>query len=228
MEYIGTRFLMDQKTLRASVGEITQLLQELDRGDPASEEALFRRQYGKLRKIASQVLSASGGGLSMQTTEIVNEFYLRLKNQEQIAFTNTEHFLQFARKKMREVVWDYARTRKAQKRPPANARVTLDDVLTDLRHNGLATADSEPEMVLFLEQLLKRLEERSERDSEIVDLYYFVGLTQAEIAQRHGVTEDAIKKRVKFIRAWLNLQQKNDNDRSGAVQEGSRTIRESD
>jgi RNA polymerase sigma factor (TIGR02999 family) len=220
---------MDQKSLETSVGEMTQLLEELDRGGPGSEEAVFRRQYGKLRKIASRVLGACGGGLSMQTTEIVNEFYLRLKNQEQIAFTSTEHFLHFARKKMREVVWDYARTRNAQKRPPANARVSLDDVLTDLRHNGLATADSEPEMVLFLEQLLRKLEERSERDGEIVDLYYFVGLSQAEIAQRYGVTEDAIKKRVKFIRAWLNSQLKQDrNDRSGEVQEGGRVIREGD
>src|SRR4051812_4923717 len=121
--------------LNTSLGEMTQLLHELDKGDPRTEEAVFRRQYSKLRKLASQVLSACGGGLSMETTDILGEYYLRFRNQEPVAFKDTEHFLRVACKKMREVVWDYARARNAQKRPPSRARVSVDDVLMDLRHN---------------------------------------------------------------------------------------------
>jgi len=87
----------------------------------------------------------------------------------------------------------------------------------DFRHNGLATADTEPDRVLSLQRLLDRLAKNSERDCDPVDLYYFVGLSQSDIAARYGVTEDIIRKRLQFIRAWLNAQDNELNDPRRAV-----------
>lgn len=199
---------MEEQQLTASIGEITQLLRELEDGDPAAEELLFQRQYAKLRRVASQVVRACGAGLTLQTTDVLHEFYLRLKNQEGVKFNDTDHFLQIARKKMREVVWDYARKRKAAKRIPPAATVSVSDVLNDLRLNGLATADADPEKVLLLKQLLERLEHYNARDVDFVDLYYFLGLTHGEIAARYQMNEDTVKKRMQYIRAWLGARAK--------------------
>jgi len=197
---------LDHEFLTSHLGEMTELLRQLDAGDPEAEEIVFRKQFKKLRQIASQILNTHGVDLSLVPSEIVQEFYLRFKNQDMVTFTNTEHFLNVARKKMREVVWDYARARKAQKRPTSFVKVSIDDVLTDFRLNGLVTADAQPDMILFLEEILGKLGERNQRDADIVDLYYFIGLSHSEIAKRYSVTEDAIKKRLQFVRAWLNVQ----------------------
>jgi RNA polymerase sigma factor (sigma-70 family) len=108
--------------------------------------------------------------------------------------------------KMKNVVWDYARKRKAAVRGGGAHRVDIDEVLADLRHNGLGTVDVAPDELLFLEQLLSKLQARNQRDSDFVDLYYFAGLSQAEIAARFGLTEEAVKDRLKVIRLWLRKE----------------------
>ncbi len=208
---------MNQEELNANIGTMTQILQQLDAGDPSTEELVYRMQYGNLRRLASQVLGACGGVVTQGDTEMLNELLLQLKNQAPMRFKDMEHFLAIAREKMREIVYAYARSRRSRAPTNSGIRISIADILTDFRHNGLATADAEPERVLSLQHLLERLANNSERDCDLVDLFFFVGLSQADIAARYGVTEDVIRKRLQFIRAWLNAQDNEMNVPRGAV-----------
>lgn len=207
---------MSNDILRTRIGEMTQLLQDMDDNNPQVEEEVFRRQYAKLRRLAGQIAGACGGDLSLRPTELVGEFYIRFKNQEPIQFRDTGHFLNVARKKMKEILYDHARKRNAQKRPASKGRVSITDILTDLELNGLAAADAAPQTVLYLRQLLERLEERNPGDVEMVEQYYYLGFTHKEIAQIRGVQEDTIRQRLQFIRAWLKMQES--HEPGGAVQ----------
>jgi RNA polymerase sigma factor (sigma-70 family) len=101
---------------------------------------------------------------------------------------------------------DYARREHRTKRGGLAQRIDIDDVLGDLRLNGLATAEVAPVETLELQGLLEKLKERNRRDSELVDLYYFVGLSQSEIAERYGIAEEAVKSRLKVIGIWLKKE----------------------
>lgn len=195
---------MDQDRIQTKIGEITQLLQQME--DPTSEEEVLRRNFSRLRRLAGQVVRNNGAGLSITPSEVVQEFWLRLRTHNHDAFASTDEFLQWAWMKMKNVVWDYARRKKAEKRGGAGQRVDLDDVLSDFRHNGLSTADVAPEALLELEEVLAKLKARNARDSELIDLYYFGGLSQSEIGQRLVMNEDAVKDRLKIVRLWLRKQ----------------------
>ncbi|MBI4906219.1 MAG: sigma-70 family RNA polymerase sigma factor [Acidobacteria bacterium] len=196
---------MNQDELAANIGTMTQILQQLDAGDPSAEEMVYRMQFGNLRRLASQVMGAIDAGVTLRNTDVLNEVFERLRAQQEMQFLDTEHFLSMARHRMREIVYAYARSRTSKPRTLAATRISVEDLLNDLRHNGLATADSEPQRVLELEQLLRQLAEKNARDCDLVDLYYFVGLSHVEIASRYGSTEEAIRKRLQFLRAWLNV-----------------------
>ncbi len=196
---------MNQEELAANIGTMTQILQQLDAGDPSAEELVYRMQFSNLRRLAAQVMGALDAGVTLRNTDVLHEVFEQLREQQELQFRDTEHFLAIARQKMREIVFAYARSRMGRQRTLSSTRISAEDLLNDLRHNGLATADSEPERILELEQVLRQLAAKNARDCDLIDLYYFVGLSHAEIASRYASTEDAIRKRLQFLRAWLNM-----------------------
>jgi RNA polymerase sigma factor (TIGR02999 family) len=195
---------MNDETLQTNIGEMSVLLERLEDGD--TEEEVLRRSFAKLRRIAGAVVRQQGQGLSVEASDVLQEFYIRLKTHDHPEFHNTEDFFNWAWMKMKNVVWDYARRKHRTKRGGLAQRIDIDDVLGDLRLNGLATAEVAPLETLELQSLLEKLKERNRRDSELVDLYYFVGLSQSEIAERYGIAEEAVKSRLKVIRVWLKKE----------------------
>jgi RNA polymerase sigma factor (TIGR02999 family) len=189
----------------SQLGEVTVLLQRIN--DPGIEDEVLKRCYGKLRHIARKLLVDKGSDLSLRVSDVVSEAYIRFKGAHPPKFDTRAHFLGFMRTEMKRAVFDYADKKRAQKRFGSARQVSLDDVLQDLRHNGLSTADSEPEMVLTLRELLERLNDESPLHSSLVELFYFQGLEHTEILMEYdGMTIDVLKKHLQFARRWMHSQ----------------------
>ena len=187
------------------LGEVTELLQRIN--DPIEEDEVLKQCYGRLRQIARILLVEKGSDLSLRVSDVVNEAYIRFKGAHPPKFDTRGQFLAFMRTEMKRAVFDYADKKRAQKRFSSGKQVSLDDVLHDLRHNGLSTAEAEPERVLTLRELLERLNSESPLHGTLVDLFYFQGLEHAEILREYeGMTIDMLKKHLQFARRWLHAQ----------------------
>jgi RNA polymerase sigma-70 factor (ECF subfamily) len=134
-------------------------------------------------------------GHALQTTALVNEAYLRLIEAERQDFQNRAHFYAVAAKLMRHILVDFARSRDRIKRGGAVEQVSLDEALT-------ITADHSAEL-LDLDEALTTLSKLDERQSQVVELRFFGGLTEPEIAEVLKVSERTIQSDWRLARSWL-------------------------
>lgn len=175
--------------------DITFYLREWRRGDDSALDNVFPLVYDELRRIARRYRARENGEHTLQTTEIINEAYLKLVNQSENDWQNRSHFFAVASRVMRNLLVDYARTKNYQKRGSGAERINLDDVLV------FAPA---PDMqILALDEALKNLEKFDERKSRLVELRYFGGLSASETAEVLGVSEITVKREWLKAKAWL-------------------------
>jgi RNA polymerase sigma-70 factor, ECF subfamily len=179
-------------------GEITLLLDRLATGDRSAEEALMSRVYFELHKLAIARLKAERPGHTLQPTALVHEAYLRLCRSRETSFQNRAHFFRLSARIMRRILVDYARQRGAQKRKDAVCKVSLDNAITV----------SAPQAVEALEinELLNRLAEFSPRQAQVVEMRFYGGLSEEEIAAAFGVHVRTIRRDWLMARAWLHQQ----------------------
>jgi len=177
-------------------GEITQLLGELRTGNKAAESRLLELVYPELRKIASRYLKAERPGHTLQPTALVNEAYLQLAGQMEKDWQNRSHFLAVAAQLMRRILVDYARSKKADKRDGARRRVELTD--------ALAVADDQLNEILTIDAALHRLAVFDPRRSKVVELRFFGGLTEDEVAEVLQVAPRTVKRDWNVAKAWLH------------------------
>jgi RNA polymerase sigma factor (TIGR02999 family) len=177
-------------------GEITRLLGELRNGDSEAESRLVEAVYPELRKIASRHLRRERAGHTLQATALVNEAYLQLVGQQDKEFQNRSHFFAVAAQLMRRILVDYARQKKAQKRDGGLQRVELTDVF--------AIGDEKLEEVLAIDEALTRLAGWDPRQSKVVELRFFGGLTEEEVADVLSVSLRTVKRDWNVARAWLH------------------------
>ncbi|MEM9555155.1 MAG: ECF-type sigma factor [Acidobacteriota bacterium] len=186
-------------------GEITLLLQKLeDHGEGALEE-LVSFVYSELRQIASGLIKGESPSHTLRATDIVHEAYLRLFNQEDLAWENRRHFFASAAIAMRRVLIDHARRKKAGKRIPKDKQIPfelVDDVGGEEGSEGSPTAID----VLALDQALDKLAEVGERQARIVELRYFGGLTTEEIAELLEIKSAIVNREWRFARLWLRRE----------------------
>jgi RNA polymerase sigma factor (TIGR02999 family) len=138
------------------------------------------------------------GGQNLQTTEIVHEAYLRLAAREGLSWQDRAHFFAVSAKAMRHILIDYARSRGYAKRGGQATRVTLDEA-------GVPSAERPLDLVA-LDQALARLEADYPRRSQVVELRYFGGLLNEEIAEVLKVSPATVERDWRYARAWLHQE----------------------
>jgi RNA polymerase sigma-70 factor, ECF subfamily len=177
-------------------GDVTQLLERYRAGDREAEAALFKGVYGELRRLAAHYLRGERPDHTLQPTALVNEAYLRLVRQRDKDWQNRGHFVAVAAKVMRQVLVDFARRAKAEKRGFGIAPHILEDA------SGAGGED--PALILALDEALSELARYDERQARIVELRYFAGLSVEETAGLLSVSPRTVKREWTLARAWLH------------------------
>jgi RNA polymerase sigma factor (TIGR02999 family) len=176
--------------------EITQLLGELRGGSAPAQERLASLVYSELRRIAGVYMHQERPDHSLQPTALVNEAFIRLVQSDDRSWQNRAHFFAVAAQVMRRLLIDYARGRRAQKRGSGQAAIEFDD--------AIALTDGNINEVLAVDQALDRLAKRDVRVARIVEMRFFVGLTEDEIGEALGISARTVKRDWRVAKAWLH------------------------
>lgn len=159
---------------------ITELIGQARAGDETALATIFKVAYDDLRAMASKRLRAGGRGLILDTTALVHESYLRFSEAGQLNAVDRAHFLNYAGRVMRSVVVDFVRERRAQRRGGDAIHVTLDTSVNE-------AVDTGEEEILRVHEALEELARHDEKLVHVVELRYFAGLSEAEVADSLGV-----------------------------------------
>jgi RNA polymerase sigma factor (TIGR02999 family) len=186
---------MNEEPHTQGSSEVTRLLVAWGQGDRSALEALTRLVYEELRRLAHRYMSGQRAGHTLQTTALVNEAYLKLAGQDEPRFANRSHFLAVAAKAMRQILVDHARAALRDKRGGGVKPLELDEA---------AVLSAEPTReILDLNEALERLAALDARKASVVELTYFGGLKQEEIAEALDVSVVTVRRDWTFSRAWL-------------------------
>jgi RNA polymerase sigma factor (TIGR02999 family) len=176
--------------------DITQWLTAWRQGDVEAREQLFAALYPHLCSIAARFLRRERADHTLEPSALVNELASRLLGSAPLAYKDRAHFLAIAANMMRRILIDHARARTADKRGGVQQRVDLSSI--DGWRAAPATED-----VLLLDDALSRLERADARAARVVELRFFGGLREDEVAEALGVSVITVKRDWKFARAWL-------------------------
>lgn len=182
--------------------EITLLLRAWNGGDEAALEALTPLVYQELHRLAHRHLARERGDVSLQTSALVNEAYLRLVDVKQVNWQNRAHFFGVSARLMRQILVDFARQRDSLKRGGEVSVVGLEDT----PNQGLDIAQTRSADLVALDDALNVLSTLNERQSQIVELRFFGGLTEEEIAEVLHVSERTVRSDWRVARAWLQRE----------------------
>ncbi len=175
--------------------EVTDLLVKWGRGDKEALDKLVPLVQEELRRLAHRHIARERRGHTLQTTALVNEAYLRLINHEGMPWQDRAHFFGVSAMVMRHILVDYARARGYAKRGGGALRVTLDEAA------GVSAGPAAE--LLALDEALKELAEIYPRRSRVVELRYFGGLNNEEVAEVLKVTSKTVERDWRYARAWL-------------------------
>ncbi|HTS61029.1 MAG TPA: ECF-type sigma factor [Candidatus Acidoferrales bacterium] len=178
---------------------ITELLRRYDRGDRDVWRELVPYVYDDLRRIAHQRMRGERREHTLSTTALVNEAYLRLVANRQLAVEDRSGFLALVSQTMRRLLVDYARTRNRVKRGAGAIVTPLDDTTEWLD-------DRETGEVLALDEALDRLKAWDARAAEVVELRYFAGLSLEETAAALEISAKTVQRTWTAARAWLRKE----------------------
>jgi len=175
--------------------EVTQLLTDWSQGDHGAFEKLIPLIYEELRHLAHRYMEGQPPNHTLQTTALVNEAYLRLADQSKPNFVNRSHFFAVAAKAMRQILVDYAKAQQRQKRGAGATKVELDE--------AALISPEQTKAILDVNEALDRLAMLDSRKAHIVELRYFGGLNQDEIAEVLRISTVTVRRDWVFARAWL-------------------------
>lgn len=178
--------------------EITQLLGEARRGDTDAQSRLAALVYGELHRLAEQYMRLERPEHSLQATVLVHDAFLRLVSGSQRNFENRSHFFAAAAQTMRRILIDYARHHRAEKRGGELIRFELGDVLE--------ISSNRCDEWISVDRALNRLNERDPRLAQIVEMRFFAGMTEEEIAEALDLSERTVKRDWKVAKAWLRAE----------------------
>jgi RNA polymerase sigma factor (TIGR02999 family) len=176
-------------------GEVTALLKAWSKGDQAALDRLTSLVYSELRRIGHRYMQNERAGNTLQTTALVNEVYLRLVDVTNVAWQERAQFFAICAQMMRRVLVDAARARGAQKRGAGAERVNGEDV---------ELVSPEPQdFVIALDAALGEFAKVAPRQAQAIELRYFGGLDEKEIAEVLGVSTRTVERDWNFARSWL-------------------------
>jgi RNA polymerase sigma factor (TIGR02999 family) len=176
-------------------GDITELLVEWSRGSQVALDRLMPIVYARLRQLADSSIRRERPDHTLRATALVHEAYLKLVDQQRVRWQDRAHFFGVAAQMMRRILVDHARRHRAAKRGGDATRVAIDEAGARASEGGVD--------VIALHELLERLERVEPRQSRVVELRFFAGLTVEETAEVLGVSPATIKSDWRIAKAWL-------------------------
>ena len=174
---------------------VTELLARWNQGDVSARDALVPLVYDELRRIARRCLSGQQSGSTLQPTALVHEAYLRLAHRDSVDWQDRAHFFALAAQMMRQILVDHARKQSAAKRGGNAVTVVFDDAFAVSKQASLD--------LLALDEAMARLAELDPRQSQIVELRFFGGLSIEETAAVVNISPATIKREWATARLWL-------------------------
>lgn len=171
----------------SDAASLTDLLQDAQQGDRAALRSVFDVMYQELRVVARKRLAQNVRNTFLDTTALVHESYLRLVNSERLPVASRRHFMRYAGHVMRSVIVDFVREGLAQRRGGDAPHVTLDSQLID----GAQPGESE---ILRVNDALEELARRDPRLVQVVEMRYFAGMTETEIADALDITDRTVRR----------------------------------
>ena len=176
-------------------GDVTRLLRRLDAGDRDAVADLLPLVYHQLHSLAASYLRGERHGHTLQPTALVNEAWLRLANKEDPKWESRRHFYRAAAAVMRSILVNHARDRRRLKRGGQSKQVPLDEALLAFEERALD--------LIALDEALTKLEGIDPRQTDMIELRFFAGLTIKETAEALGVSPRTVDADWSLARAWL-------------------------
>ena len=177
---------------------ITQILHDWNAGDQSAPARLMPLVYDELRYLGARYLRSERPDHTLQATALVHEAYIKLVDQKWAQWQNRVQFASVAARAMRQVLIEYARAYKAEKRGGKLQKIYLDET-RELRH------ERDPDLI-ELNEALKRFSQLYPRESEVVELKFFGGLEAKEISEVLQVSEKTVLRDWNFARLWLSRE----------------------
>jgi RNA polymerase sigma factor (TIGR02999 family) len=175
--------------------DLTQLLNRMQAGDSAAADEAVPLIYDELHRIAARQMRGERPGHLLQTTALIHEAYSRLVGAGAMEIRNRDHFFAIASRQMRRILVDIARSENAQRHGGLAPKVALDQLQVGVEGHHLD--------LLLLDDALQKLESIDPRAAKVVELRYFGGHTDKEVAEALGVALSTVRRDWDFARSWL-------------------------
>jgi RNA polymerase sigma factor (TIGR02999 family) len=176
--------------------DVTQLLLAWSEGDPSALEKLLPLVDAELRRLAHAYMRREHPEHTLQTSALINEAYLRLIDQQQVRWQNRAHFFGITAQLMRRILLDHARGHARLKRGGAVQRVPLDE--------AAIVSEQKAAELIALDEALQELERFDVRKSRLVELRFFGGLSNEEVAEVMGMSLRTVEREWRKAKAWLH------------------------
>ena len=176
---------------------ITQLLQAWRKGDEGALDQLAPLVESELHRLARKYLRQERAHRPLETTELVNEVYLRIIGSEQVAWQDRAHFFALSARMMRRILTDFARSRHSQKRGEGAVAVICDE--------GLAVSKEPEADIVSIDHALHELAGLDPRKAQVVELRFFGGLSVEETAEVLKISPRTVLRDWEFAKSWLML-----------------------
>jgi len=175
--------------------QLTRLLTDLSHGDAAALEKLVPLIYGELKKLARFHMSREAPGHTLQPTALLNEAYLKFADMRHPAWKDRKHFFAAASQIMRHLLVDYARKKRTTKRGREAIRVPFEE--------AIAVSTDVPIDFIALNEAMNRLADLDPRKAQVIELWFFGGLTVQEIADTLNIGTSTVHRDLEFGKVWI-------------------------
>ena len=186
---------------RARVSEVTVLLRKVADNDRAAIDSLFELLYSDLHRMARARLAENGPLTLLDTTSLAHEAYLRLRNAGRIDLDSRGRFMAYVSQVLRAIIVDFARKRNAERRGGGQRNLTLSTQVAE----SIGGADEDIERI---NDALIELEKTDPRLKQVVEMRYFGGLTEQEVAEALGITDRTVRRDWERARLLLSVSLK--------------------
>ena len=177
------------------MSDVTRILDAIHQGDVTAADELLPIVYHELRKLAAHKMACEAPGQTLQPTALVHEAWLRIAGSENQPWENRAHYFAAAAEAMRRILIEKARHRQRQRHGGGQERVDLDEITI--------VAPESDERLLQVHDALDQLAKEDPVKAEVVNLRFFVGLTDREVADVLGLSERTVERHWAYAKSWL-------------------------
>ena len=177
-----------------SAENLTGLLHAWRAGKADAYDQLFTLVYPKLRTLAARCMGGKNPNDTLNATSLVHEAYLKISGSE-LAWVDRVHFFALSARVMRQILVDHARAHRREKRGGDAAKISIED--------AVVISPAPEERLLDLDEALRNLAEIDPRKADMVELSYFGGLNQTEVAAALKISEPTVQRDLRMAKAWL-------------------------